>query len=192
MTVPMVRGYTVEQTAAFIDSHYDEDTRKKIYASVPSELRDKLGHLAAAEWYPRDYNVALLRGVAAVRNDNKGSYDDLVALGRFVAVEATNTFLKLLLKMLTPAMLFKKVPSIWERDTRDCGRYEADFSKVAENKVTLRLLGAEGYDHVCITSIGYFESVLGRMGKQDARIEQKGWSLATPSPSEVRIDIAWS
>lgn len=191
MVEPVVRGYSIQQTAAFIDKYYDDDTRKHLYEHVSAEVREQVGQLSSASWYPQRYAVELLRGIAGVKNDEVGSYNDLVASGKYVAIEATNTFLKLLLKMLTPALFFKKVPSFWERDTRNCGRYEVDTSEASEGRVLMRLVGAVGYDHVCIAGIGFLENALANMGKRDLKIMQKGWSLATPSPPEVELDIRW-
>jgi len=192
MEEPVVRGYIVQQMVDFIQKYYDEETRKQIYAPMSSDTRAQLAALESAVWYPRDHVVTLLRGIVAVKNDEVESYNDLLEVGRFVAVEATNTFLKLLLRMLTPALFFKKQPSFWARDTRGCGRYEVDLSRIDANEVRMKLIGAQGYDHVCITGLGFLESALTSMGKKGLRIKQSGWSLATPSPPEVNFEIAWN
>src|SRR5690606_10839111 len=106
MEEPVVRGYIVQQMVDFIQKYYDEETRKQIYAPMSSDTRAQLAALESAVWYPRDHVVTLLRGIVAVKNDEVESYNDLLEVGRFVAVEATNTFLKLLLRMLTPALFF--------------------------------------------------------------------------------------
>src|SRR5262249_7139180 len=127
----------------------------------------------------------------AVKNDEEGSYKDLVASGSFVAAEATNTFLKLLLKVLTPVLYAKKTPDFWARDHRGSGHFEVDAQNADKGRIIMRLVGADGFDHVGIAGIGFLTFGLTAMGKRDFKITQRGWSLATPSPHEVIYDIAW-
>ena len=192
VTGPALRGYSIQRTGAFIDSYYDEGTRTRLYDGVPAEVREALAHMEPAEWYPRDYSVALLRGIVAVKNDAERSYEDLVACGAFVAGEATNTFLRLLMKILTPTMFFKKIPEFWARDTKGCGRFEADLSDAGEGRLQMRFLEAEGFDHMCISSIGWIRYSLEAMGKQNVEIAQTGWSLTNPSPSVVHYEVKWT
>ncbi len=133
----------------------------------------------------------MLRGIASVKNDDEGSYNDLVASGRFVATEATNTFLKLFMKVLTPTLFAKKVPDIWERDHKGSGRFETDVTKADEGRIGMKLVGADGSDHIGIAAIGFITYGLNNMGKRDIKVKQTGWSLATPSPHEVSYEITW-
>src|SRR5262245_17702116 len=129
MTTPTLRGYTLNQTVAFIRSgYYDAATTERIMDQLPNEVTLALEKIKPAEWYPREYLIAMLRGIVNVKNDETKSYEDLVNYGLYVSNEATNTFLKILMKMLSPALFMRKVPEFWQRDHRGSGRIEMDIS----------------------------------------------------------------
>ena len=191
MSALLYRGYGIKQTAAFIKAHFDAKTSQRLHDSFPEDLKTDLRDMAPGAWYPREYEAALLRAIASVKNDDAGSYADLVACGEYVANEATNTFLRLLLKILTPAMFAKKVPEFWDRDNQGSGRFEVETSNAGAGKISMKLLGAEGFDHIGIASIGWIRYGLVTMGKSNVKVTQTGWSMASPSPQEVTYDVAW-
>jgi len=193
MTTPMLRGYTVKQTADFVESSYFEpQVRRKIMENLPTDVKAALPHLKPAEWYPRDYAMSMLRGIANVKNDDVGSYNDLLAYGSWVATEATNTFLKLFMKILTPTLFAKKVPEMWLRDHRGSGTFEVDVSRTDNGRIGMRLVGADGFDHIGIAAIGFITFGLNAVGKQGVQVVQSGWSMATPSPHVVSYEATWT
>ncbi|HEU4582614.1 MAG TPA: hypothetical protein VFS67_30365 [Polyangiaceae bacterium] len=188
----MLRGYILKQSVSFIESDYfSPQTRRAIFDGLPPEVSSALPVIKPAEWYSRDYLMEMLRGIARVKNTDAGAYEDLVAYGTYVSTEATNTFLKLLLKMLTPTLFAKKIPEVWQRDHRNSGAFEVDVQHANEGLIKLRLVGAGGFDHVGITSIGFISNALKTMGKSDVRMTQTGWSLATPGPDRIDYELRW-
>ena len=55
----------------------------------------------------------------------------------------------------------------------------------------MRLIGADGFDHIGVAGIGFLTFGLKTMGKRDVQVTQTGWSLATPAPHEVIYDVRW-
>jgi len=193
MTTPMLRGYTVKQTADFVQSGYfSPQVSRDIMEQLPDEVRAALPNLKPAEWYPREYAMSMLRGIAAVKNDDVGSYTDLLAYGSWVATEASNTFLKLFLKILGPTLFAKKVPDLWLRDHRGSGNFEVDVSRADQGRIGMKLVGADGFDHIGIAAIGFISFGLEAVGKRGVQVVQSGWSMATPSPHTVSYEATWS
>jgi hypothetical protein len=95
------------------------------------------------------------------------------------------------MKILTPTLFAKKVPELWERDHRGSGHFEADVSHADEGRIGMKLVGADGFDHIGIAAIGFITFGLNNMGKTNIQVKQTGWSLATPSPHEVAYEITW-
>ena len=189
----MLRGYMLNQTVAFIQSGYFAPAASaRIMDELPHDVTLALEKIKPAEWYSREYLTAMLRGIVNVKNNESESYEDLVAYGLYVSNEATNTFLKLLLKMLTPALFIKKVPEFWQRDHRGSGRIEVDVSNSKEGSASMRLLGVGGFDHIGVSAIGFLLGGLRTMGRKDIEVIQHGWSLATPGPDEVRYEVKWT
>ena len=191
MATGFLRGYSISQTAVFIEKHFDAETSKRLKNDLPADVKVAIQSLKPADWYPREYEVALLRAIASVKNNDAGSYEDLIACGEFVASEATNTFLKILMKMLTPTMFVKKVPEFYDRDNKNNGRFEVDVSRAGEGRIDMVLIGADGFDHMPITSMGWVTFGLKAMGKRTVQCKQTGWGLATPSPHEVKYEVTW-
>lgn len=191
MTTGYLRGYSISQTAVFIDKHFDAATSSRLKNELPADVKAALQTMKPAEWYPREYEIALLRAIASVKSNDDGAYADLLACGEFVASEATNTFLKILMKMLSPTMFAKKVPEFYDRDNKNNGRFEVDVSRAGEGRIDMSLIGADGFDHMPVTAIGWVTFGLKAMGKKTVEARQKGWALATPSPHEVKYEVTW-
>jgi hypothetical protein len=189
---PMIRGYSVKQQLNFLETQFEPAVSEKLVAQIPQEVRRHLAEVKPAEWYPRQYSVHVLRAIAAHSGkDERAVQADLVRCGIFISTEATNTFLKILMKMLTPALFGKKIPDFWSRDMKG-GRFEVDVSKANERRIQLALCDVEGFDHIGVVSIGWISFGMQAMGKSDVKIVQQGWSLATPGANKITYDLSWS
>lgn len=111
--------------------------------------------------------------------------------GRYLSSEATNAYLKLLLRILTPSPFGKKIASFWERDNRNGGNFDPAETVLGENYVRLKMVGAEGFDHGAPVTAGFCSLVLDAMEKKNIDVQQGGWSLETPGPSSYVVEPRW-
>jgi hypothetical protein len=190
MSSAQIRGYSLRQTARYLETKFDPDVRKRLVDAMPSTSRSMLSSFEAGEWYPRDHSSVLFRAIANARGGDE-AYQDLVGCGEFIASEATNTFLRLLMRIMTPTLFAKKVPEFWKRDQRG-GQFVADVSKADEGRIGMKLVDVEGYDHIGIVSIGWIQFGMTALGKKGVVIKQDGWSLANPGPRSVSYEVTWS
>ncbi len=191
MSPPMMRGYTMIGCKAFIDEQYDEATRARLYDSLSPEVRSSLPTYKRVEWYPRDHVIEMLRGIARVHGaDQQAAFRDIVACGQFVAKDAATTFLRLLMKILTPVLFAKKIPDIWERDSKG-GKMVADASHADDRRLLIQLTDVEGFDHIGPLAVGWITFAMTAMGKKGAEGKVTEWSLATPGPRDLHIEITW-
>ena len=188
---PQIRGYSLKQTAKYLDTKFDAETRRRTAEGLPAAVRSMMSEFQPAEWYPREYSAALFRAIAAAKHDEQGSYHDLVQCGEFIASEATNTFLRLLMRIMSPTLFAKKVPEFWKRDQRG-GYFEADVSRAEQAEIRMKLADVDGYDHIGIVSIGWIQFGMAALGKKGVSIQQRGWSLSQPAPREIEYEITWS
>lgn len=189
---PMIRGYSVKQQLNFLERQYEPAVSRRLLETIPTDVRTGLGDLKAAEWYPRAYSIGVLRAIASNHgSDEKGVYSDLARCGTFIATEATNTFLKLLMKILTPALFAKKIPEFWKRDQTG-GHFEVDTSGVKDGTLKLELCDVEGFDHIGVIGIGWISYGLTAMGKSNVVVTQKGWALANPGPKNIEYHVRWT
>jgi len=188
----MIRGYSITQQLHFLETECEPALLKRVLETVPSDIRTAFGELKAAEWYPREYSASLLRAVAwQHRDDERATHDALVRCGSFIAAEATNTFLRLLMKVLTPTLFAKKLPEFWRRD-HTAGHFEVDTSEAKNGSLRLALCDVEGFDHIGVVGIGWMTYGFAAMGKSDVVVTQTGWKLEHPAPNKIQYHLRWS
>ena len=107
--------------------------------------------------------------------------------GKHAAREASNTFLRLLMKLLTPAMFAKKLPELWGRD---CTGGRITDPKL-HDRIVNHLLDMNGFDHIAPVAVGYVLFALEAMGKTIVQSTLHGWSLWRPSASDSWFEVAW-
>jgi len=188
MSDVQVRGYTVLKTAEYIRQSAGEQEAKRLYQNFTPQLRDALGSATPAAWVPAAHSSELFKAVAGLGKGNEDkAKNELVACGKFLGSEATNTFLKLLMKVLTPAMFAKKLPSLWARDAT-AGKYVVD---VFEDRIVCRLVEMEAFAHIGPVSVGYVTFALEAMRKPVEKSALHGWSLSQPNPAECWFELHW-
>src|SRR5262245_57618443 len=118
-----VRTYLLANTLEFIR---ETPAITGVLEELPAAVLDVASKSAPAAWCPGDHYVEVLRKIAATANgDQQRARELLIAAGAHVARTATNTFLRLLMKMLTPSMFAQKLPDFWKRDC-SVGRLEVN------------------------------------------------------------------
>jgi hypothetical protein len=178
-------------THKFIDATYDAPTRQRILEQLSPEVRNAVGKYKDIEWYSAVHFSEPLRGIAATRAGNEEeAREELVRAGQFIANVAASTFLKLFMKVLTPSLFAKKIPSLWDRDNQG-GKMETDLTKADDGRITFFIRDIGGYDYIAPVAVGWVSFAMQAMGKKVLERSLKGWSLAEPGPAEARIDLAW-
>ncbi len=186
----LTKGFNLEQTITFIDTHYSAQVRDRIIEQLPRDVRDKLPRVRTGNWYPIGDLVAFLRAMASVAPADDEAERTSRALGRHLSDAATGTFMRLLLKVMTPPVFLKKVPDIWPR-MFSFGTFEVDPAGFKEKRATMIMRGVDGFEHVAPVSAGWIEGVFEAMGcgGVDVRYEP----LETePGGGAFRFGVQWS
>jgi len=187
---PMMRGYIVQSCVAHVDRRYEATAKARIYAALPADVRARVGRYNDVEWVPRGHGAAFFRGIALNESGEDAAYRALFDCGRSIADAATHTFMKLLLKIITPALFAKKATDFWARDHRG-GQLVADPSRLDENRMLLHLTDVEGFDFMAPTAAGFFTCTFEAMGKTAVDCKVSGWSMVRPGPRDVTYDLSW-
>ncbi|HEY5947385.1 MAG TPA: hypothetical protein VIV40_17900 [Kofleriaceae bacterium] len=186
----MTRGMVLAGIDGFIGKRYDEATARRLRDGYSPELKAALRDVKIAAWYPRAHFIELNRAVGSVAG-NDSAYDDLLSAGHNIAEIATNTFMKLLLRMLTPRMFAKKFPDFWKRDNKG-GYIQMDpTSKLEEDQVVFFLKEVEAFDHIGPVAAGFISYALGAITSKKVGIKVHGWTYDRPAPAEIRYDVSW-
>lgn len=188
MTSFQVRGYTISASAAYLKEAVGVEEAKRIIGGFTPETQKLVAELNPGLWYPANCLSEVLSSVAGLANgDEARTREMLVKCGSFMAREATNTFLRLLIRMLTPTLFSKKLPDLWRRDCTG-GTLEVE---VNDQMLRCRALDTQGFLHAPCTVTGFITFALQTMGKSVENTTIQGWSLATPNPAEAVIEVVW-
>ena len=181
------RSYMLISTANYLRNKLGTDGQR-IIDGLSGTTRSIVTAEKPADWAPMSNYVELLNVVAGLgKGDDAKAQDRLIEAGRFVAQEASTTFLKLFLKMLTPSMFAKKVPTVWQRDFSR-GRAEAEIS---EKRLVFRMFGISEMDHIPCTAPGFISFAMESMGKSIQSINVHNWSLTAPCVDGAYFELEW-
>jgi hypothetical protein len=185
---PLIKGYIIQNTGRFMLQDPVLSER------IPGTIIEQIEHNATAfkphEWRPREEGMALWKVIAETHDpgDDEGAYQTLVRTGEAVGGYATGTFLKLLLKVLTPRMFARKFPDMFARDHK-FGRIEIDTVEDHGMVVIFKEVG--GYDYFAPFAHGWGGFALKSIGVKNLKMRLTPWSLAAPGPAEIRCDASW-
>jgi hypothetical protein len=185
----MTRGYSITASWKYIDSTYDAETREKIIGQLSPSVRAELGTYKDIEFYPVTHWSEVLRGIATiVGKTDEQAVKELRQCGTFIAHHATNTFLRLFMRVLTPSLFARKIPSLWSRDNT-AGSFSVDLADVDSGKLLFKLSDVEGFAYCGPVSMGWISNAMQAMGRTTKSMTIENWSLANPSPKNVEIHL---
>jgi hypothetical protein len=175
----------------YIEKTYDEETRKKLYGSLPSNVRDFIGVARKETWAPPLFSSELWKAIAAHHPDPAEACKNLVLCGRQAGSYATNTYLRLLLKMLTAKMFAKKIPDIWSRDSNFGKITTGDLDEMKSGRLLLHFTELGSYPFFGPVCEGWFAFSLETMGLKNVKVAVQNWSLNDPDPAKLDFLVTW-
>lgn len=182
------RGYMLTTTLKYVREGLDPKRREAVLARLSPELVKFAETAKPTEWYPVSHTVQIYDAIVeACEGDAALAERDLIGVGKFGAQEATNTFLRLLMKVLTPGLFAKKLPSLYERDNSK-GKVTVE---VEEDRLICRIDDCKGSKHIAPISAGWAIFTLEQMGKKLSEKKITGWSLDNPDSGSVGFELQW-
>jgi len=174
----------------YLRAHYG-DGAAEVEARIPADVRARLNEVTDVGWYPRSYTVAIYRAIAEhTRAKGADVRKAIFDMGHGVAQRALETFLKLVIKVMTPEVFVRKIPDVWLRDHRG-GYLKTDTSDVANNHVVFNLKDIAGYEYIGGSLPGFQTATLTALGCKNLRHECD-WTPENPGPAEVTCHFYWT
>jgi hypothetical protein len=191
MTELQGRGYLIAYAANYLRDNVSKDEWKRINGELSPELQGLLssGDVKHAGFYRISLLNELTNQIVTTigRNDDAKAREALFTCGKYIAREATNTFLRLLLKMLTPSLLVKKLPEVFRRDFT-MGRVTSELNG---RTLTVHYYDVPGFQHCGATSPGFVATAFETMGKTVENLTVHDWSLAQPNVDGTWFELTW-
>ncbi|MFW5875756.1 MAG: hypothetical protein ACOCXM_03370 [Myxococcota bacterium] len=180
------RGFVVMGIAKYIDEAMPEGGQQ-VRAATP-EVTAHRHELTRTQWYPLSYAVDQCAAIAAKHQDPQEAWNEVERCGEFIANDAASSFLKLLMKVLTPSLFARQFPEVWKR-YHDFGSLQTDLSQIENNTVVFTV---PGYDYVGPLVAGWIRYIFRSFGKSNLEIETNVPAPGVPAPEEVRFVVSWS
>lgn len=190
MSNDTTRGYTLSGTLAHIEQNYDEATRTKMLDGLSPDLRATLRSINDVGWYPVAQAGELFGVLVAHHRETDGKPElALERVGRTLSSRAMNTFLKLLMKLMTPGLFARKLPDFWSRDNR-CGTLDAVFPEGEKQRILVTMRGVSEFHYIQGAVPGFVSAALEAMGCKNVKMTSD-WTAAQPGADVVKYDARW-
>lgn len=182
-----VRGYMYLTSVDYLRQTLGEQEGKKVIAGFSPQARHLLETLKSADWCPVSAFSEVTQALALAGGGGQKSQDLLVKCGTHMAMEATNTFLKLFMKMMSPQLLVKKVPDLWKRD---CSGGKLAMEEFSEHSVRFAT-SSMPFKHAVCTAAGFVSFGVGAIGKKIETVTVRGWSIDKPNEEGASFQLDW-
>ena len=184
-----VRGYMYITSVDYLRQTLGDTEARKVIGSFSPQARELLETLKSADWCPASVFSEVTQALASAGGGGDKSKDLLVKCGTHMSMEATNTFLKLFMKMMSPQLLVKKIPDLWKRD---CTGGKLVVEELTEHSVRFSTSGMQGFRHAVCTAAGFVAFGVGAIGKKVDKVTIRGWSLDKPSEDGATFELTWN
>jgi hypothetical protein len=154
-------------------------------------VKEVLARPKKAQVVPPEYATEIWRGIVSVHDDPAEAEAQLRACGRYSGAYATNTYLKLLFKILSVKMFAEKIPQIWSRDA-SFGKISADSTKLKSGELTLHFTEVENYPFFGPNCQGWFAFTFETMRLKNVNVALRNWSLQRPDPGSLEYHVTWT
>jgi hypothetical protein len=183
-----IRGYMFVSAVDYLRRTVGEAEANRVIAGFSPEARHLLETIKSADWCPVAVFSEVLQAISNAGDGGERSKELLVKCGTHVAMEATNTFLKLFMKMMSTQLLVKKIPDLWRRD---CTGGKVVLENMDDHSVRFATFGMQGYKHAICTAAGFASFGLGAIGKKVNSMTIQGWSVDKPSEDGATFELGW-
>lgn len=183
-----MRGHAFASTLKYCREVLPLERRKKLFERLSADTLGSIESMQANEWYTIDYLAAMLDAMVAASDGNAATAEqDLVGVGKFIGKEAATTFLRLMMKVLTPSLFAKKLQAIYLR-YNSTGTLTVD---VRDDRMVVSFTGTKGFPHLAAIVVGWLSMVFEMMGKELVSYKITNWSLTSPYNDCFDLELVW-
>ncbi len=167
-----------------IESKLSQETMKSMYEISP-EI-----------WCPISLWKEALDVIVASHSDPVTARAAVRSVGRFICEGTVNSFLRVLMRIMTPALFAKKGAGMIGKDFRGFPGGEPDYSydltKESEGLMTMTIRNAKSFPYLGATGQGFIEFAFHYIGKKNVLIDEPNCPPNEYAPEVVHWRIRWS
>lgn len=193
MSAGLVRGHWLKGAGDILRTLSEEGS---VRADVFARLEEAAGHLESVgeyTWCPRGLHLQMLNAIAAASRDEASAMRHLSWCGQRASSSAGagDPFFRAALQLMTPALLTRSIAKLWALEHQGEETFELAEHDAEGGRAVLRLTGAQDYSNIAPVALGWVQSLWSERGGA-VEVTQEGWKLLSPSPREVRYELALS
>lgn len=186
-----IKSYGLFGTMQFIEQTCSPEVQRQIKSKLPQETLDFIARGTKQVWAPPLYSCHIWEQMVAVAPSEKDAVDSLVRCGLHMGEYATNTYLRLLLKVVNVKILASKFPAIWRKDA-SFGDLSADATDAKQGRLVLHFDNLQNYPFFGPICQGWFTFSWNAMGLKNVNLALQDWSLANPDPGVLTYQVSWT
>jgi hypothetical protein len=165
-----VRGNCISAVLGYVEQAYDGERQRLVVGSLPPEVVAAMTEAKEKDFYPGSYFSAGLRAVADASSSLEEARREVVNVGNHIAGASIATFMRLIMKMMTPKLLAYKLPDFFAKDFRNTrARLTAELTGSGEMKVSAMDFGELPY--VACAAVGWVRTGLEGIGCRGLTVE---------------------
>ena len=186
----LIRGTHIVPLLQHVQSTYDAETKQTIYGSLTDTTRTALGQLDSDVWYPASIVAEVNRCIFNAHGDPSKGYAAVRETGAAIAEYGVNTFMRLLIKLMTPEMLAKKWPTIWGK-SHNFGHMKTEMDSTRDRWMSLTLSEVEDYSHIGPCVVGFISFSLKAMGRSQASVVEPNLDWTRETAASYSFEVTW-
>ena len=191
MSERTVRGYMFFGAGKYLEKTYDDATRAAVCERMSPRVRTLMERVDNVTWYPMEDIKEVLGAIAAYHHRTDGkAREALQDVGSCICETATNTFLKLIMKVLTPSLFTAKLPDFWRRDHK-FGALAPHLFDAKQRRMTISLIDVERYDYIGPVAEGFIRFALNGVFNYKNVRSKYDWTLDNPGPASIDYEFTW-
>jgi hypothetical protein len=179
-----IRGHLMRGTARYAFNDLVPAARDSVRRSIP-ELASGLDDVKRDEWYPLGRLIELITTIDSTFDDPEQGLAAIKTCGKYIAEEGVSTYLKLVMKVITPKLFVRQFPTLWKR-YHDFGDLSVDTSRIDDNRAVLAMPAYVGVRGLCS---GWIEYAFGLFRTRVAI--EANWPWRAPAPDRLELALHW-
>lgn len=191
MAEPEVKGYILRATDTCLNETFDPAAQDRIRGRLSDQTRQVTDKLTRSQWYPGRCWNELIEAACEEESSQQARVDLMRTVGRYLAMDATGTYLRLLLKLFTPGMFLRKMPSFFERDIRP-GHVTADLSDLDNRRVMLTIQGGDAFSYLGPIAAGWIQFIFDQIGVKQSKVHIVRPPTDIVRSGDILYEITWN
>jgi len=184
-----IRGASLQGILRFIENGLTPEQRARAIGQFPREHAG-VDKISPNDLYPIDRCYELMHAISSAFDDEAERYEVFIRCGQFIADDAINSFLRLLIKFLKPHLFARKYGTFFRRAHTFGDVEPKDFT---EHSFVLEMSGVNGYAYAAPVTIGFMKFTLEAMGCKDVQLRE----VLSPPPApqtadRYRFEVSWA